>query len=418
MTEKRAYTEAVKTGKYQKETGLLGKYDNVRRFWEDEVTRIFMRPYLNNLVDQKRKRLERLRILDLGCGSGDGHDLLMGVTSKDPGIYEYIVDVITPEILSLYMGVDVNQNLLNQARDIYHNNNKMNFIQGDFSKGLPLDKDEPAFDIYFTSFGTLSHNTDEQTIQLLADIARHIHKYGLIICDWLGRYSYEWQDLWDSNPQEETFMEYRISYIYPPEERDKVEIQSFPLRILTRDEALRMVQEASREAGIEITVSRFFDRSIFVGRHMDTAEYNRNCPKMRRAVNSLFESNLRTDLETVIIDYVPRIGFGHLNNFFEGFSMCWNALVNYTVEILSHYDMERRSITYAPEIFPYYPDPLKQTMQNIYKVIEGVGWLHGGDTRADIIEPQLGYALRKLEMDMQSGLGYGHGLVGIFEVIK
>jgi hypothetical protein len=36
--------------------------------------------------------------------------------------------------------------------------------------------------------------------------------------------------------------------------------------------------------------------------------------------------------------------------------------------------------------------------------------------RENIIEPQLGYALRYLEMKLQRGLGCAHGLVGIFEV--
>jgi len=41
-----------------------------------------------------------------------------------------------------------------------------------------------------------------------------------------------------------------------------------------------------------------------------------------------------------------------------------------------------------------------------------------GDPRANVIEPQLGYALRGLEMELQRGAGNGHGLVGIFTVHK
>ena len=65
MSEKKAYSQAFHTGKYDKATGLLGKYDNVRRFWEDQVTAIFLRPALNELVEHKSKRLERVRVLDL-----------------------------------------------------------------------------------------------------------------------------------------------------------------------------------------------------------------------------------------------------------------------------------------------------------------------------------------------------------------
>jgi hypothetical protein len=35
-----------------------------------------------------------------------------------------------------------------------------------------------------------------------------------------------------------------------------------------------------------------------------------------------------------------------------------------------------------------------------------------------VIESVLGFALRKLEMELQPGAGMGHGLVGIFEIRK
>ncbi|MFW6126834.1 MAG: class I SAM-dependent methyltransferase, partial [Thermodesulfobacteriota bacterium] len=112
MTEKTAYTQAFQTGKYEKASGLLGKYDNVRRFWEDQVTGYSMRPALNNLVERKRHHLERIRVLDLGCGGGDGYDQLMGVTTKDPGLYEYITAAITTDMLKEYVGLDLNPDLI------------------------------------------------------------------------------------------------------------------------------------------------------------------------------------------------------------------------------------------------------------------------------------------------------------------
>ncbi|MBE9546815.1 MAG: class I SAM-dependent methyltransferase, partial [Proteobacteria bacterium] len=45
-------------------------------------------------------------------------------------------------------------------------------------------------------------------------------------------------------------------------------------------------------------------------------------------------------------------------------------------------------------------------------------WAKWGDVRANVIEPHLGYSLRKLEMELQPGKGMGHGLVGIFEIRK
>ena len=69
-------------------------------------------------------------------------------------------------------------------------------------------------------------------------------------------------------------------------------------------------------------------------------------------------------------------------------------------------------------ILASYPQPLQTAMNGIRKLIEGVGWLKTGLPRENIIEPQLGYALRYLVMEMQEGRGCGHGLVGIFEIDK
>ena len=57
-------------------------------------------------------------------------------------------------------------------------------------------------------------------------------------------------------------------------------------------------------------------------------------------------------------------------------------------------------------------------MERMKQVVEGVGWLETGLPRENIIEPQLGYSLRHLAMNLQQGLGCAHGLVGIFEIDK
>lgn len=420
MGEKTAYSRAFRTGKYDKSSGLLGKYDNVRRFWEDQLTGIFLRPALQNLVERKRQRLERIRMLDIGCGSGDGHDLLMGVTTKDPGIYEYITSVITPEMLQEYVGLDLNPDLLRQAEDYYGNLPKVRFFEGDVSAGLPKEiLSEAPFDIYFTSYGTLSHFNDEQCVKIMADICTHASDGAIFMGDWLGRYSYEWQDLWHHPADEEYFMDYRISYLYPEEVRTGMDIPSFPLRLITRDEIERIIVQAVEISRIKIRPITFFDRSILIGRHMDTAEYNASCPALRTAVNSLFEGYVRTDLEGLLVDYVPRRGFEHLNNFFEMFFLSCNTLIEHTIFLLSHYDSEtERSGGEAEEILPFYPEALKEAMRTMHRVIEGISWLPWGDVRANVIEPCLGYSLRKLEMDLQPGTGVGHGIVGIFEIQK
>ncbi len=419
MAEEKAYTQAATTGKYDKASGLLGKYDNVRRFWEDQLTGLFLRPALNDLVQRKNRALERLRILDIGCGSGDGYDLIMDVNTKDPGIYEFITAAITPERLQSYVGVDLNQELLDQAESYYGQNPKMHFLRADLSSGLPeaLWEHEP-FDLYFTSYGTFSHFTEQQSIDLVADICRHAPDRALFTGDWLGRWSYEWQDLWDAPLEREYFMDYRISYIYPEEERDKVDVASFPLRLMCKEEVDAIINAAAEKSGCRIRPVQYFDRSILVGRHLETGDYNGNCPRLRTPINSLFEGYTRTDLESLLVDYVPRPGFDHLNNWFERFFLATNALVKYTIELLSGYDAETESFAAEPEVLPFFPEPLKEAMHVMKRVVTGVGWLQWGDARANVIEPHLGYSLRKLEMELQPGNGVGHSYCGIFEIVK
>jgi SAM-dependent methyltransferase len=417
MTEKKniPYTEAASTGQYVKKSGLSGKYDNVRRFWEDEVTRLFFRPYLKEIVDEKSQKLERLRILDLGCGAGDGYDLLIGITAKDVGIYEYAVTLINQDLLGFYRGIDLNIDLISQAVELYGSNDKVTFTAGDISAGLDID-DEP-FDVYFSSYGTMSHFTSQQMIKLLSDIAAHSEDGALVVLDWLGRYSYEWQDLWSLDTDQETFMDYRISYIYPPEERDSVDIQSFPLKLISEKEVIEIVKGAEAVSGVEIKVKRLFDRSMFVGRHIDTGEYNRHCTPVREAVNSLLEPNTRTDLTSLIVDYVPRHGFTELNRFFEKYTMSWNTLVKKTIEFLAEYDENDGQTESSIDLYKFYPESLRKAVKTMQRVVRTTGDLPG-DTRANIIEPQLAYSLRSLEMDLQPGAGVGHGLVCILEIKK
>ena len=421
MAEKKAYTQAFNTGKYEKSSGLLGKYDNVRRFWEDQVTGIFLRPALNSLIEYKRKRMERIRILDLGCGSGDGYDLLMGVMTKDPGIYDYLTSAITEDMLQEYVGLDINADLLKQAEEYYGNQPKMRFIKSDLSNGFENDlKKERPFDIYFSSYGTYSHFTNDQAVKIISDICQHAGKRAIFVTDWLGRYSYEWQDLWHAPEGSEYFMDYKISYIYPEEERHEIEIPSFPLRLMNQNEIMTIINRASEMSKTEILPIGFYDRSIFIGRHLETGDYNIRCPKLRTAVNSLFEGYLRTDLTTLLTDYVRRPHFDRLNDFFEMYFMCCNTLVEYTIMLLNEFNTNGKipDDTNSKMISPDYPGALKEAMKTMHRVIEGVGWIEWGDVRANVIEPHLGYSLRKLEMDLQPRIGAGHSLIGIFEIQK
>jgi hypothetical protein len=81
-------------------------------------------------------------------------------------------------------------------------------------------------------------------------------------------------------------------------------------------------------------------------------------------------------------------------------------------------DSEGRFTSDLPPIPASYPAALREMMDRMNRVVEGVGWLGIGLPRENIIEPQLGYALRYLVTNVQQGQGCGHGLVAILEVDK
>jgi len=417
-----SYREAVKSGLYAKKTGLVGKYDNVRRYWEDEITRQFLHPYLRKTLVYNQSRMRRLRILDLGCGSADGYDLLAGIRDRDAGLHQVEVDLLTPEALGLYKGVDLSGELVEQARSLHDSNPKMVFERHDFEKGLPIRDGQEPFDLYFTSYGTCSHfNNDGVLADLLADIARCTKQHCLIVCDWLGRWSYEWQDLWSNDLSESRSMDYVVSYIYEKGERQRRrdKLKHLNLRLMSRGEAEAIIRGASDKAGVPIKPLVYFDRSTFTGRHMDTAEYNPHAQPVRQAVNSLHEVNMRTDLSSLVINYVPKEGFDSLNNYFERLQICWNSLVRYTGSLLEAYDEKQQRFAGAlPEVPGSLPQPVQAMMARMKQVVEGVGWLGIGLPRENIIEPQLGYALRYLSTKMQQGQGCAHNLVGVFEIVK
>jgi len=412
-----AYSQAVASGKYNRENGLHGKYDNVRVFWEDEVTRLFMRPQVEALLKRRAQENKGIHILDLGCGSGDGYELLTHIRQSDAGCSQDDIYLVPEARLSRYKGIEINQDLLNQNSQRWGRNSAMEFVYGDFSAGLPVSEGELPYDIYLTSYGAMSHLDEDQTVRLFADIVRHADDGSILIGDWLGRYSYEWQLLWDGETGKEQWMDYYISYIYPPDQRDKARLSPLKLRLLNRDEVLRIVERVESETGANLEVKELCDRSIFVGRHMDTNDYNPHLNPLRRAVNSLLERNVRTNLHELLISYHSQPDFPQVNKFFERFHSCWNFLVYHTIGLCKAY--ERGDTAGVPDSGDSpLPDRLKTAARHITNLFRHAEKSRLEDWRSDVIEPQLAYTLRDLEMSLQTGEGNAHGLMGVFMVKK
>lgn len=413
-----AYSQAAASGQYARASRLEGKYDNVRVFWEDQTTRMMLQPYFERVLCRRADEGRNLRLLDLGCGSGDGLETIMGIPREDPGLQEHDVRLISERQLERYAGVDINPLLLEQGRKRHRRKDNVRFLQADLCEGLPVpDEDEP-YDVYFTSFGTLSHLHDDAAVRLLADVARHARDGSLVVGDWLGRYAYEWTQLWDEDLSREKWMDYRISYIYSEEERVSREIDSFDLRLMEGEEVRRIFRRVEDETNIKLLERVFFDRSLFVGRHIDTGEYNRHCVPLRARVNRLHEPLCRTDLDGLLFElHVPE-GFAEPTDVLRQLHASWNALIRFTQEAIAHHDASENRSAVPPAIPGDAQGAARRSMDRVRRAIEASRWLEVDDPRSDIIEPQLGFALRDLEIGYQRGEGCGHGLVCAYEVCK
>ncbi|MBD3267339.1 methyltransferase domain-containing protein [bacterium] len=408
------YSQAVISGKYDRGNAFYAKYDHVRIFWEDAITRNHIKPFLASKLRESQGQGRGLRLLDLGCGSGDGFEMFLEIPADGRNLACDTNRLISYHDVDRYTGLDLNQDLLNQNASRWGNDPKMHFVQCDLSKGLPSLKDEEPYDIYFMGYGTLSHFQREETLNLLGDIVRHGRDGSIVLCDWLGRYSYEWQELWEENLADEQWMDYYISYIYPPEERDKVKLSPLPLRLVTQDEIQTHVLEKVKQASSgTLNTLGFYDRSIFIGRHMDTGDYNKHLTKpVRQIVNSLFERSQRTDLRELLLDYHPHTSNEAENAFFRQAFDAWNYVITQCASLLYG---DAGSIEYSGGP----PAACAVETVNTFKtMLDHLECYHTDDIRADVLEMQLGFLLRDLEASLQQGHGNGHGLIGIFEIKK
>lgn len=411
----RTYHDAVASGFYQRDTGgLHGKFDNVRRYWEDQITRYMLHRFVEPLAAAKRRALARVRVVDLGSGSGEGYEILTSLRKEGRSLASKEVDVLPVDLLGQYKGVDLSPAMVEQGIASYADNPKVSFAVGNLSEGLASITGDDPYDIYFSSFGSLSHLDDDQMRRLITDLCGHMGGSCIFVVDLLGRYSYEWPCYWpDPADGRPPMRDYSMSYLHQAETRSQADIEVFPLRYWGAAEFDAFLSEIVAGCGVEVARRELRDRSILVGRHMDTREYNPAAQPLRSAVNQLHEFNVRTDWSSLIFDYMPQRGSAEVNRFLERFQVAWNSVVYAAVESLERWNDD--AWLKAP-VSEEGPEAVRDAVRTIRNVIRSVQWFRMGDPRANVVEPQLGYILRNLEMDMQEGLGSGHGLLGVYEL--
>ena len=150
--------------------------DSVKIEWEEPFScSVFKRAI--KLSDKTKK--DKLKVLDIGSGTGDGYVLLSKLFLEDQEISNYQLD---------YFGIDISPQMVKTANDLYADENNVKFECAD----IRTSNFTEAFDIYLSCGVPYSHLTNEELHKALKMIVTNICKHRsrcAVVVDVLGRYS-------------------------------------------------------------------------------------------------------------------------------------------------------------------------------------------------------------------------------------
>jgi SAM-dependent methyltransferase len=350
-----------------------------------------------------------VRILDLGCGAGQAYGLLTRIDQQGLNVDDAARFVLPDERIGLYLGLDLSQAMVDRGRRNYAALDHVRFEHADLRDGLAAVATEPPFDIYASSYGSLSHLDTAGLANCLRDVVRHAAPGAIVVLDLMGRYSPEWPGYWSAATDAEKVRPYSMSYLYA--DRDDTGIERFPIRFWTGAEISALCAGLAIDTGVAVEPLELVDRSVFVGRHVDTREYGCRLPPLRGLVNRLYERTIRTPIEELHVDWCPAPPDAAAAGFFRTLTESWNQVIDFTLARMS-----RRIDPGTLPGWPSFTPALKAALATMDQVVGSAGTIDVGDTRADVVEPQLAYVLQRLELTLQGGLGCGHGLLAVLRV--
>jgi SAM-dependent methyltransferase len=403
------YEVAVKHGFYGVDKyGLFGKKDNVRKYWEDVSIKLSIRPAIEQILKEK----DKIRIIDLGCGSGEGVELLTHIPSSNTPVQTAGREfVLSQQDIEVYQGVDISPAMVEQGKRNYAGLPRIKFEQADLSKGFPFLKNDP-YDIYFSSYASLSHLTYTELEQLTQQIFSHIDNHGYMVFDLYGRYSPEWPKYWSKDCH--MHLPYTMAYLLPPQEQNPEKITWFDVAYWSGSELAGLIETAAAAVGRKAQIVTMPDRSIFVGRHMDTSLFKQQNHQTRMAVNRLFDRDYRgqTNGLSLNIDYLEETKETNkaVWNRISDYCNQWNAVVNMLGALMESDNAKVRRI-------------IESSPDNLSDELKMLAWLYRNADRfpvvdfwASVMGPQVACVLRNLELSLPQGLGCGHGLFCVVEV--
>ncbi len=352
--------------------------DHVKIQWEEPFScSVFKRAIeLSN-----KSKGDKLKVLDVGSGTGDGYVLLSNLFSEDKEVSNYQLD---------YLGVDISPQMVETARDLYADHRNVRFECSD----IRVSNLNEYFDIYLSCGVPYSHLTNDELYKALKMIVTNIRDHRsrcAVVVDVLGRYSIEWTPKWAENR-----WDYAMSFF-----ESEGHAEPTWMSLYSHEHLQEIMQQAADAVGCPVEKFEFFDRSIMVGRHTSTRQFNPELPQYRNLINSLLDPSEETDLSQLIFKVELGTAPEHILEFFKKFSGWWNLLVNEARGLLGE-SIEVEVVELPPEVRGFKAALEKQLEQISEK-----------DLRRQKVELTLAKTLRQLEATQQPGYGVGHDLFGV-----
>jgi len=409
MRRTELYETAVKAGFYGLErSGVFGKKDNVRKYWEDVFVKAAIRRPLETLLAM----CDRLRIVDLGAGSGEGLELLTHVPPARP-VQASNPFLLHEDRIEVYEGLDLSPAMVAQGKENYLDKEYCSFREADLSQGFPLGGEAP-FHIYFSSYGSLSHLTAAELEHLSAQVFTHAANGSIMVYDVYGRCSPEWPGYWSRSADEQ--LPYNMGYLLPPPEQDPRTVEWCNVTFWTGRELVEMVRRAGLACGAQVRVLALKDRSILVGRHMDTAFFRPMSLGVRQQVNHLFDRDSRGDTAGLSLDLSYLDGVrDHAPQAYrriQDYQALWSVVIR-TLEALMRTDDAG-----VRELIESSPEALAEDLKMLAWLYRNADRFPVVDFWASVMGPQVACVLRNLELNLPDGLGCGHGLLAIVQIGK
>ncbi len=280
--------------------------DGVKVEWEEQFSRSVFKQAISSFEKSKG---DKLKVLDVGSGTGDGYILLSQLLSNDKDISKrYELD---------YLGIDISPQMVETSRNLYAKESNVRFECADIRTRSFTE----TFDIYLSCGVPYSHLTNEELYEALKTIVRNVcenRSRCAVVVDVLGRYSIEWIPKW-----KESRWDYAMTFF-----QSEGDAEATWMSFYSHHQLQKIMQQAVNQVGCPVQKFEFFDRSIMVGRHTSTRQFNPKLPQYRDLVNSLLDPSLETDLSKLIFQVELDSAPEYILDFFRKFSGWWNTLVS------------------------------------------------------------------------------------------